>query len=105
MAAPLYRLDEDHQQLHFRGAAQRLAPASHGRDGWRAHPLPADPLYAADGQPNNNMVVTYAVLHDTTVIVDDAYADQDFDFSGTRRFDQKTGYRSLFPSDGADEKS
>jgi HD-GYP domain-containing protein (c-di-GMP phosphodiesterase class II) len=40
------------------------------------------------------MVVTYAVLHDTTIIVDDAYADQHFDFSGTRRFDQQTGYRS-----------
>ena len=34
------------------------------------------------------------MLHDTTVVIDDAYADQNFDFSGTRRFDQKTDYRS-----------
>lgn len=52
------------------------------------------PLYNASGQPNTGMVVTYAVLHNTTVVVDDAYAEQNFDFSGTHRFDQRTGYCS-----------
>ncbi|MCB1768272.1 MAG: GAF domain-containing protein, partial [Candidatus Competibacteraceae bacterium] len=52
------------------------------------------PLYDASGQPNTGMVVTYAVLNNTTVVVDDAYIEQNFDFSGTHRFDQRTGYRS-----------
>ena len=41
-----------------------------------AVPFDPIPLYDPSGQPNTGMVVTYAVLHDTTVMVDDAYADQ-----------------------------
>lgn len=40
------------------------------------------------------MVAAYAVLNDCTVNIDDAYAAEGFDFSGTRQFDQTTGYRS-----------
>jgi hypothetical protein len=52
------------------------------------------PLYAEDGSPNNNMVAAYSVLHDCTVNIEDAYVAEGFDFSGTRKFDEKTGYRS-----------
>lgn len=52
------------------------------------------PLYGEDGSPNNNMVAAYAVLHDCTINIEDAYTAEGFDFSGTRRFDEKTGYRS-----------
>ena len=90
----LYRLDEDHGQLHFEVLRNDSLQLHRGGTSGAPIPFPPIPLYDATGQPNNNMVVTYAVLHDTTVIVDDAYADQNFDFSGTRRFDQKTGYRS-----------
>lgn len=51
-------------------------------------------LKDSEGQPNNTMVAAYAALHGRTVSVADAYAEQGFDFSGTRKFDQKTGYRS-----------
>lgn len=47
-----------------------------------------------DGQPNNNHVVAWAVLHDQTVNIEDAYTAQGFDFSGTRAFDQSMGYHS-----------
>jgi HD-GYP domain-containing protein (c-di-GMP phosphodiesterase class II) len=47
-----------------------------------------------DGQPNNSMVAAYAALHAKTVNIADAYSEKGFDFSGTRNFDQKTGYRS-----------
>ena len=90
----LYRLDEDHQQLHFEVLRNDSLQLHRGGTSSAPIPFPPIPLYDADGQPNNNMVVTYAVLHDTTVVIDDAYVDQDFDFSGTRRFDRKTGYRS-----------
>jgi HD-GYP domain-containing protein (c-di-GMP phosphodiesterase class II) len=40
------------------------------------------------------MVVAYAALHDETVNIADAYEAEGFDFTGTRNFDRKTGYRS-----------
>ncbi|MBC7623376.1 MAG: GAF domain-containing protein, partial [Aeromicrobium sp.] len=52
------------------------------------------PLRAADGKPNNSMVAAYAALHDETVNIADAYTADGFDFTGTRAFDKKTGYRS-----------
>ncbi len=52
------------------------------------------PLYAHDGSPNNAMVVAHAALSGSTVNIPDAYAADGFDFSGTRAFDQRTGYRS-----------
>ena len=90
----LYRLDEEHRQLHFEVLRNDSLQLHRGGTSDAPIPFPPIPLYDTTGQPNNNMVVTYAVLNDTTVVIDDAYADQDFDFSGTRRFDQKTGYRS-----------
>ena len=59
-------------------------------------PIPFDPvdLYDERGTPVHSMVVTYAVHHDCSVNIADAYTEQGFDFSGTRHFDEKTGYRS-----------
>ena len=51
-------------------------------------------LYDEQGAPNNHMVATWAVLSGETVNIEDAYEDQQFDFSGTRTFDKQTGYRS-----------
>ncbi|MCX8018486.1 MAG: GAF domain-containing protein, partial [Rhodocyclaceae bacterium] len=52
------------------------------------------PLYTPEGVPNNSMVAAYAALHARTVNIADAYAADGFDFSGTRAFDARTGYRS-----------
>ncbi len=90
----LYRLDEARQQLHFEVLHNDSLQLRMGGTAATPIPFPPIPLYDPTGRPNHNMVVTYAVLHDTTVTIDDAYAEQNFDFSGTRRFDQKTGYRS-----------
>ena len=59
-------------------------------------PIPFHPvhLYDADGKPVHSMVAAYAVHHDCSVNVADAYTEKGFDFSGTKRFDEKTGYRS-----------
>lgn len=56
--------------------------------------FPPIPLYTSEGTPNLGNVVSYAVHNDATVNIEDAYAANDFDFSGTRRFDRITGYRS-----------
>jgi len=57
-------------------------------------PFPPIPLHDREGNGNKHMVVTYAVLHDCTVNIPDAYNAEGFDFAGTRAFDNKTGYRS-----------
>jgi len=51
-------------------------------------------LYDGKGDPNNAMVVSHAALSGETVNIADAYTEQGYDFSGTRKFDAKTGYRS-----------
>ncbi|MDP2247507.1 MAG: HD domain-containing phosphohydrolase [Nitrosomonadales bacterium] len=57
-------------------------------------PFPPLPLYLEDNSPNVNMVAAYTVLNDCTVNIKDAYEEIGFDFSGTRKFDEQTGYRS-----------
>jgi HD-GYP domain-containing protein (c-di-GMP phosphodiesterase class II) len=56
--------------------------------------FPQIPIYLANGQPNNNTVVAYSVINAKTVNIADAYVEEGFDFSGTRQFDEKSGYRS-----------
>jgi HD-GYP domain-containing protein (c-di-GMP phosphodiesterase class II) len=52
------------------------------------------PLTKADGSENHNMVVTHCVLSGKTINIEDAYNEDGFDFTGTRNFDSKTGYRT-----------
>jgi HD-GYP domain-containing protein (c-di-GMP phosphodiesterase class II) len=52
----------------------------------------ADP---ATGAPNEKYVSTYVALHNETVVIDDVYAEKRFDMSGSHRFDDETGYRTL----------
>jgi HD-GYP domain-containing protein (c-di-GMP phosphodiesterase class II) len=51
-------------------------------------------LYDKEGRAIHSMVAAYAVHHDKSVNIADAYTEQGFDFTGTRNFDKKTGYRS-----------
>jgi HD-GYP domain-containing protein (c-di-GMP phosphodiesterase class II) len=56
--------------------------------------LPNIPLYDARGAPNEKTVAAHAAVTGKTVNIPDAYDAIGYDFSGTRAFDQKTGYRS-----------
>ncbi len=51
-------------------------------------------LYEDDGAPNKHMISAYVGLTGETVNIPDAYKAKGFDFSGTKAFDEKTGYRS-----------
>ncbi len=51
-------------------------------------------LYTDDGEPNNSMIAAYVGLTGETVNIKDAYKAKGFDFSGTKMFDEKTGYHS-----------
>ena len=51
-------------------------------------------LYLDDGKPNHNMIAAHVGLTGNAVNIPDAYKAEGFDFSGTKAFDEKTGYRS-----------
>ena len=51
-------------------------------------------LYNDDGKPNENMIAANAGINGNTINIPDAYKAKGFDFSGTKAFDEKTGYRS-----------
>ena len=52
------------------------------------------PLYDEQGKAIKDMVVTCAVHERKTINIEDAYYAEGYDFSGTRRFDKNTGYRT-----------
>lgn len=56
--------------------------------------FPPIPLDRPDGSPNLNNVVTTAIIEQHLINIPDAYQNTQFDFSGTRAFDQRTGYHS-----------
>jgi HD-GYP domain-containing protein (c-di-GMP phosphodiesterase class II) len=64
--------------------------------GTTGNPIPFYPIHleGKDGKPNHSMVAAYAALTGKTVNIADAYTADGFDFTGTRNFDKKTGYRS-----------
>lgn len=92
----LYRVNEDRRSLRFEIVrTDSLKLCIGGMDGEPVPPQFGDlPLFHEDGSPNNSMVAAYCVIHARTVNIADAYCEEGFDFSGTRRFDAATGYRS-----------
>lgn len=92
----LYLLSEDRRFLHFEIVrTDSLHIAFGGSSPQAASSLfPRLPLWRADGTPNDCMVAAYAAITGATVNIADAYVAKGFDFSGTRQFDARTGYRS-----------
>ncbi|MGB7543623.1 MAG: HD domain-containing phosphohydrolase [Burkholderiales bacterium] len=87
-------LKTDDNQLSFE--IVRTDSLSIAMGGTTGNPVPFYPiqLYGKEGEPNYQMIAAYAALTGKTVNVADAYTEAGFDFSGTRNFDKKTGYRS-----------
>jgi len=88
----LYRVTEE-RTLRFE--IVRTSSLKYYLGGTSGNPVPFYPIQLhKDGKPNHSMVAAYAALTGKTVNIADAYAAEGFDFSGTRAFDSKTGYRS-----------
>jgi len=88
----LYRLVDD--KLNFEIVLTESLGIKMGGTSGKPIPFYPIPLHDKDGQPNNSMIAAYAALKHETVNIADAYTEEGFDFSGTRNFDKKTGYRS-----------
>ena len=56
--------------------------------------LPPVHLYKEDGEPNHANVSSHVALTREYVNIDDVYCAEGFDFTGTRRYDESTGYHS-----------
>jgi HD-GYP domain-containing protein (c-di-GMP phosphodiesterase class II) len=92
----LYTLTDDGRFLRFRLVRTNSLGIAFGGSGGRSLPPTFRdlPLYGEDGRPNDHMIAPWSAVSGHTVNIEDAYAATDFDFSGTLRFDQATGYRS-----------
>ncbi len=89
----LYRMTEDRSLKFEIMLNDTLGIAMGGTSGVE---IPYYPIYLYDkqGSPINTMVAAYVVHHDRSINIADAYTEEGFDFTGTRNFDRKTGYRS-----------
>jgi HD-GYP domain-containing protein (c-di-GMP phosphodiesterase class II) len=90
----LYRTTEDGQALRFEIVRNDTLGIALGGSSGNPINFPDLALKDEQGQPNNTMVAAYAAINDKTVNIADAYSEAGFDFSGTRKFDERTGYRS-----------
>ncbi len=90
----LYRTTEDGQALRFEIIKTDSLNIAMGGSSGKPIDFPNLPLYDVDGRPNDSLVAAYAAIHKQTVNISDAYTEPNFDFSGTRQFDTRTGYRS-----------
>ena len=89
----LYTITND-KHLKFEIMSNKTLNMALGGTTGKEIPFLPLPLYLADGSPNLTTVAAYATLKDKTVNIENAYLAQDFDFTGTRKFDEKTGYHS-----------
>jgi len=89
----LYRMTED-KALKFEIIRNDTLGIAMG--GTTGVEIPFYPIFLFDkeGTPVKTMVAAYAVHHDQSVNIADAYTAEGFDFTGTQNFDKKTGYRS-----------
>lgn len=90
----LYLLSDDRRSLTFEILRNETLGIRLG--GTTGRPVEIDPLplYREDGSPNHGMVAVDVALAGRTVAIEDAYETEDFDFSGAKRFDARSGYRS-----------
>ncbi len=88
----LYRVTEE-KSLRFE--IVRTSSLKYYLGGSTGNPVPFYPIQLyKDGKPNQTMVAAQAALTGKTINIADAYTAEGFDFTGTRAFDAKTGYRS-----------
>lgn len=104
-AGTLYLVEEG-QRLRFMIVRNTLLGLMTGGTTGNPVTFPPIPLYKPDGEQNRANVASYVALTGERVNIADAYEAQGFDFSGTKLFDQRTGYRSksffAFPLENKD---
>ncbi len=92
-AGTLYILDDDKQHLRFEIMQNDTMRTRMGGTSGTEITLPKVPMYT-NGQPNYANVSSYTALTGKIVNIPDVYKAKEFDFTGPRKYDASTGYRS-----------
>ncbi|MGE5503435.1 MAG: HD domain-containing phosphohydrolase [Actinomycetota bacterium] len=91
----LYLVTDTHDGLKFEIMRNDTLDIAMGGTTGKAIPFPPLRLYDDQGNPNHKNVASHCAIAGETINITDAYDITDkFDFSGTKAFDAKTGYRS-----------
>ena len=90
----LYLVSEDESSLEFEIVqTDSLNIRMGGKTGEEIN-WPPVPLYKEDGSPNTENVSADVAITKKLVNIPDVYDVEGFNFEGTRKFDESTGYRS-----------
>jgi HD-GYP domain-containing protein (c-di-GMP phosphodiesterase class II) len=91
----LYMVSDNGQKLRFEIMRTDSLDFALGGTTGNEIPFPPLPMFHPDTkEPNHRNIATHVGVTGESVNIPDAYQAEGFDFSGTRAFDQKTGYRS-----------
>lgn len=90
----LYMRSDDGRFMNFEILRNDAMKTAMGGTSGTHISFPPVGLFDPSGEPNLSNVVSYVTHSGETVNIEDAYREPGYDFSGTKAYDQKTGYRS-----------
>lgn len=90
----LYRLNPEGTHLRFDISQTASQDIRIGGTSGAKMSRPPVPLYRDDGEPNRAHVSAHVALTGETINIPDVYEAEGFDFTGTREYDEDSGYES-----------
>ena len=93
-AGTLYIVDREGRKLEFSILQNDTMQVRMGGTSGNEITLPPVPLYNSGKVPNKSNVSSYCALTGETINIADVYEAEGFDFTGPRKYDAATGYRS-----------
>lgn len=92
-AGTLYITDKESKYLNFKIVQNDTMNLRMGGTSGTEINFPSIPLYP-DGKPNHYNVSSHVAISGEIVNIPDVYEAEGFDFTGPKKYDAKTGYRS-----------
>ncbi|WP_245543791.1 HD family phosphohydrolase [Maridesulfovibrio salexigens] len=93
-AGTLYIVDSESRKLEFSILQNDTMQVRMGGTSGNEITLPPVSLYTSGNNPNKSNVSSYCALTGETINIADVYEAEGFDFTGPRKYDAATGYRS-----------
>jgi HD-GYP domain-containing protein (c-di-GMP phosphodiesterase class II) len=93
-AGTLYIMEDDKAYLRFEILQNDSMHTRMGGTRTIEQTLPKVPLYDEEGRPNHANVSSHTAITGNIVNIPDVYEAKGFDFTGPRKYDESTGYRS-----------
>jgi HD-GYP domain-containing protein (c-di-GMP phosphodiesterase class II)/phosphoribosyl 1,2-cyclic phosphodiesterase len=92
-AGTLYMVSDDEKNLEFKVVITNSLKIKMGGTASSISWNPLE-LYDVNGEPNKQMVAATCAIEGEMINIDDVYKCKDYNFTGTKKFDESTGYRS-----------